>query len=68
MTVRQLVNEIEDGSVLSDLSLASTTYTLLRRLQESPVIREAREAAASTYAHAFLDRAVRLLDSPAPEG
>jgi len=62
--------EIEDGSVRSDLGLASTTYALLRRLEENPVVREARErvySRASDVLH-LLERAVRMYESPAPEG
>src|SRR5438105_4529337 len=70
MTIRELIVEIEDGSVRADIGLASTTYTLLRRLEANPTVKEARERIASSAEDAllFLERAVRLFESPPPEG
>jgi hypothetical protein len=70
MTLEKLLDEIEEGLVIADLTLASTDYALLRRLGENPTVREARSRIAENpeLAELVLRRAERILTTPAPDG
>src|SRR5713226_6518075 len=70
MTSTELIAEIETGAVRADLTLASTTYALLERMQENAALQEARHLLGAIPAESsvFLKRAAALFDSPAPEG
>lgn len=68
MTIRELIADIESGSVPADLSLASTTRSAVRRLLENPVIKQARRHLAERPEDAIvlLNRAARLLRKQVP--
>jgi hypothetical protein len=70
MVASEVAAEVERGDILFDLGLASTTYTLLRRLEENPVIKRVKRQLSEhpEIAPALLDKAVALFESPAPKG
>ena len=70
MTSSELITEIEEGAVRADLAVASTTYALLQRMEESAVLNEARRllGVSPEESVVFLKRASTLFDSPAPDG
>lgn len=70
MTVPEIIQDIEHGSVPADLRLASSTRALLHRLGRHRTIRQARDQIATSPEDAllYLERAERLYHSEAPEG
>jgi hypothetical protein len=70
MTTEHLIQQIEEGPVHADLTLASTTYTLLRRLELNPIIVEARRRSDvdPDALRRYFDRAVALFEKQGPEG
>jgi hypothetical protein len=70
MSVENLTTRVEGDSVLADLSLASTAYALLQRMEHHSTLRDVREHLEANPGDiaGVLARARRLFDSPAPAG
>jgi hypothetical protein len=62
--------EIENGSVVVEVMFASTPNSLLRRLEDNPLLQEARRELSEhpEYARRYLTRAEALLATPSEEG